>query len=90
MRDDPTQNDNPYVNEHPFGVPNNNIQSTATDQNIASSVARQVQEEQVIVPKETPKKETPRRVIELPDEPAEDNADATKIVLRMPASGERI
>ena len=38
MRDDPTQNDNPYVaNPASFGAPNNNIQSTNTDQILSGS-----------------------------------------------------
>lgn len=40
---------------------------------------------------ETPKKKEPeRRVINLPEEPAESDKDATRIVIRMPMSGERI
>ena len=92
MRDDPTQIDNPYTANNPsFGgnIPNNNIQSTNTDQ-IGSSLTRQVEDDQQIKPEPKKKEEPKRREINLPEEPAEDNTDALKIVLRMPKSGERI
>ena len=50
-----------------------------------------MKEEQPVVREEPPKKKEPeRRVINLPEEPGEKEAEATRIVFRMPMSGERI
>lgn len=88
MREDPTIGDMPQTYHEPsFGVPPTNTNAQSTNQE--TIIPKQAEDDQeVIQPKK--KAEPARRVITLPEEPAADNADSTKIVFRMPLSGERI
>ena len=46
--------------------------------------------EEPLIPVDEPKASKPRRNFELPEEPSADNSDATRIIFRMPLSGERV
>ena len=92
MREDPTQDhrgdefQSPPVNFANNANSNqNNLQSTNTESN-----TNRQQEQELVEPEKPKKKEPERRVIELPEEPAQDDPDSTNIVFRMPHSGERL